>query len=186
MRRKVSWLAGTVGLLAFSFAAPALAADPPTLNTIQLGIGFRYGIEMNDGDFNPWGVGLGVDGGITLPNAVYVGGNAEYFFGQTEEAAGVKESGNIWQIMAEGGYDFGFGPFVLRPKLGAGLARSGVELCLPGYGCAKDSSADFALAPGAKFMIMAPMLTVAVDARYEFVFADETGKALILSAGVGF
>ncbi|HET9959501.1 MAG TPA: outer membrane beta-barrel protein [Polyangiaceae bacterium] len=180
------WVAAAMGTGALLTSVSALA-EPATANSIQLGLGLRYGIEMNEGDFNPWGLGLGLNGGITLPNAVYVGGVGEYFFGDKEEAGGVKLTGNIWQLMAEGGYDVGLGPlFVLRPKVGLGLANSRSELCLTGLGCTKDNSSDFALAPGATFLVFLPMIKLSADVRYELVFAEETGKALIWTVGVGF
>jgi hypothetical protein len=182
--------------------APAWAGEPATQNSVQLGLGFRYGIEMNEGDFNPWGVGLGLDGGYTLPNAVYIGGNFDYFFGDTVEAGGVKLTGNVWQLMAEAGYDIGLGPtFVIRPKLGAGLGTLRAEMCVDGLGCNSDSSTNFALAPGVKAMLFLPHFELSVDLRYAMIFSDgnsddpagtgngsssSTGKALIFAVGVGF
>src|SRR3954470_14749046 len=121
----------TAGIVAATGLVSATAfAEPATANSIQLGVGFRYGIEMNSGDVNPWGIGLGLDGGYTLPNAVYLGGNIEYFFG---DSVGDDINGatiNIWQLSAEGGYDIGLGPiFVLRPKVGLGLANTHEKLC---------------------------------------------------------
>ena len=58
-------------LAAVLFATAPARAEPKTANSLQLGLGLRYGIEMNEGDFNPWGLGLGIQGGYTLPNAVY-------------------------------------------------------------------------------------------------------------------
>src|SRR6185369_1686960 len=88
------------------------AAEPATANSIQIGVGFRYGFSLEEGDFNPWRTGLGLQGGFTLPNAIYVGGNAEYFFGDKQQAPGSEHTGNIWQVTAEGGYDLGLGPIV--------------------------------------------------------------------------
>jgi hypothetical protein len=76
--------------------------------------------------------------------------------------------------------------FVLRPKVGLGLANTSVELCIDGLGCEDDSSTDFALAPGVSFMAFLPALSISADVRYALIFADETAKAVILSAGVGF
>jgi len=180
-------IAAAVVVAAGFVQAPAWAGEPATQNSVQLGVGFRYGIEMNDGDFNPWGVGLGVDGGYTLPNAVYVGGNFDYFFGDSSEGGGTKLTGNVWQLMGEGGYDIGLGPnLVIRPKLGAGLGTMRAEVCLDGLGCSSDSSTEFALAPGAKVMLFLPSFGLSVDLRYALIFGDETAKALIFSVGVGF
>ncbi len=176
----------TVGILTVS--VPALANEPATANSIQLGLGFRYGYELEEGDFNPWGTGLGFEGGLTLPNAIYVGGNIEYFFGETREELGSKLSGNVWQAMAEGGYDIGLGDnFVIRPKIGAGLAGVKFETCLEALPCEEDSTTDFALAPGATFLLLTSKVSVTLDFRYDMIFADpETLNALIFSAGIGF
>lgn len=174
-----------VAAAAWLFSTPA-AADPATTNSIQLGLGFRYGFEMNEGDFNPWGIGLGLNGGYTLPNAVYLGGNFEYFFGDSvgDDTNGV--SGNLWQLTAEGGYDVGLGPiFVLRPKLGAGIADMHEKVCSEGL-CANGNQSKFALLPGATFILMPPGFRLSADLRYEFVFADGTPKALLLAVGIGF
>ena len=175
-------------------AAPAFA-DPATANKLQLGLGFRYGVDMKSGDdLNPWGIGLGLEAGYTLPNAVYLGGNIEYFFGEQigDDTNGV--SGNIWQLSAEGGYDIGIGPiFVLRPKLGLGLANVHEKTCIqvataggPVGGCSSDTQSDFALFPGATFIVMPPGFNLTADVRYELVFADKTGQGLLFTVGIGF
>lgn len=177
----------TLGAVATAFlvSAPAFA-EPATANSIQLGLGFRYGIEMNEGDLNPWGIGLGINGGYTLPNAVYLGGNIEYFFGDSAGDDINGASANIWQLSAEGGYDIGLGPiFVLRPKLGLGLANIHAKACVLGA-CASANESDFALFPGVTFMVMPPGFNLSADVRYELVFSDQTEKALLLAFGIGF
>jgi hypothetical protein len=172
-----------------SLARPAAANEPATAGALQWGIGFRYGFELEEGDFNPWGTGLGAEVGYTLPQAVYVGGNFDYFFGEEEEVLGTSVSSNIWQVMAEGGYDIGVAPvFVIRPKLGLGLANTSFESCVDGFGCSdNDSSTDFAMAPGVKFMLLTENFGLSADFRYDMIFADETtANALILSIGIGF
>jgi hypothetical protein len=166
----------------------AEAADPPaTANVLQFGAGFRYGVELEDGDFNPWGTGLGLAMGYTMPAAVYVGANFDYFFGDTQEFDEGEQSGNIWQLMAEGGYDVGLGKVVvLRPKLGVGLASVKGELCIPADECTEDSSTHFAMAPGAAFLLLTENFSLGLDVRYDMIFADQTLNALIFSAGVGF
>ena len=167
-------------------AAPLVhAAEPATANVLQLGLGFRYGFDMKDEKPNPWGVGVGIDGGYTLPNAVYLGGTFEYFFGGTEETPDVDVKANVWQLLAEGGYDIGLADeLVLRPKLAAGLAMPRVELCSDVGGCDHESSGKFALAPGVKLMILS-RIKLMIDARYALVFGENQPKGLILSAGVG-
>jgi len=180
------FMVGMLGLWVSLLAAPA-AADPATQSSVQLGVGFRYGFDQEPGDLNLWGTGLGLDAGITLPNAVYVGGNVEYFFGQTLEQNDIELSGHLWQLTAEGGYDIGLGPiFVLRPKIGAGVAGVTMETCDLGDTCVDDSSTNFALAPGATFILMPPGFSLSLDVRYDMIFAERTLNAIIVSAGIGF
>ena len=168
-------------------AAPE-PSGPHTANSLQLGLGFRYGAKLSDGDLNPWGTGLGLDVGYTLPNAIYVGANFEYFFGESSEVAGVKISENILQLSAEGGYDVGIGQnFVIRPKFGVGVAHlnASVEGCPSGFDCA-DSVTKAALVPGVTFLLFTQRLSLALDVRYDLVLTDPSMKALIFSAGIGF
>lgn len=185
--KKTAWAGLLSGIAALVVALPSFASEPATQGSIQLGVGFRYGKELNDGDFNYWGTGLGLNGGITLPVIpIYVGGNVEYFFGDKVEALGASTKGNIWQITAEGGYDIGLGDrLVLRPKLGLGPATARTELCLGGS-CNSDSKTHMAIIPGATFMVFLPVLSLSFDGRYEVVTSDPSAKAFIFSAGIGF
>lgn len=184
--KRATWLALAASMVGSVVALPA-HAEPRTTGAIQLGLGFRYGVEQNDGDFNPWGAGLGLEAGYTMDNAVYVGGNFDYFFGQELDDALGSVDGNIWHLMAEGGYDIGLLHFfVLRPKLGLGVAKWKTDVCVDALGCTKNSGSDLALAPGAKLMLFTPILNVSFDARYVLVFSEETSKALVFSAGIGF
>jgi hypothetical protein len=174
-------------------AAPAAQerSGPRTANSLQLGVGFRYGINMGeDGDLNPWGTGLGLDVGYTLPNAIHIGGSFEYFFGESADVpGGLRISSNIWQLSAEGGYDVGLGDhFVIRPKVGVGIASAMVKLdnCPTGTTCGDESDTHPLIAPGATIMLFAGGFSLAVDTRYALVLADTTAKALIFSVGVGF
>jgi len=161
-------------------------AGPATANSLQIGLGFRYGIEMNEGDFNPWGPGIGASVGYTLPiMPIYVGGNFDYFFGSSVEAGGFETKGKVWHLMAEGGYDVGLADIVvIRPKLGLGPAGMSIETC--GMSCVSDSNVKFAIAPGAAFMLFTPVIKLALDLRYAIVLSDPTAKALLFSVGVGF
>lgn len=189
--RKAKWLAAAFGLSSLLLAAPSFAAA--TEGALQLGLGFRYGKELNDGDLNPWGTGIGLEVGYTLPVLpIYLGGNAEYFFGGTLESpvgnlATSKLDANIWQLSAEGGYDFGIGDhLVLRPKLGLGIAHLSSEQCLTGVPCVSDSDTKPLIAPGAKLILMFSRFELSFDGRYAIVTSDPTSKAFIFSVGIGF
>lgn len=185
-------MAASLAALALcSVSAPAWADPPATANVIQLGLGFRYGFDMEEGDFNPWGPGIGIDAGYTLPAAIYVGGAFDYFFGDSVEVADIETTANVWQLMAELGYDVGFaGNFVLRPKLGAGIASLSLESCGNPLGtgeeCVDDSSTDFAIAPGASFLYLGEKISFSFDLRYDILFRDDPNNALLLAAGIGF
>jgi opacity protein-like surface antigen len=171
--------------------APPPPSGPHTANSLQIGLGFRYGALLSDGEPNPWGTGLGLSVGYTLPVAIYVGGNFEYFLGGSASTAGFKISSNIWQLSAEGGYDFGLGEnFVIRPKVGLGLANvsNEVEGCPAGLVCGagRGSETKPLVAPGATFMLFTRHLSLAIDARYAMVLSDPSVKGLIFSVGIGF
>jgi len=188
--RCVRWLAVIAVFGVVAVSSPA-RAEPATSNSLQLGLGFRYGAEMNEGDLNPWGTGLGLNVGYTMSNAIYLGGNGEYFFGGSATLPGLvpnEVTSNLWQLSAEGGYDIGLGKsIVIRPKLGVGLASTKVEFCPQGLPCSEDSASDFLLAPGGTFILLTRSFSLSFDVRYALVFADaETAKALIFSAGIGF
>jgi len=185
--RRSRWCAGALAAGGLLFTLPAWADPPATANSIHLSGGFVYGVELIDGDFNPWGPGLGLSVGYTLPNALYGGVNFDYFFGESVGSGGNEFSANVWQLMGEVGYDIGLGKeAVLRPKTGLGIATLNAELCLFGT-CASDSETDFAIAPGLTAMYVGQSFTVGLDVRFDIIFAEgETPKALLFSLGVGF
>lgn len=184
--KRSTWAGLFSGLAAACVALPAFA-EPATSGALQLGLGFRYGVEMNQGDANPWATGLGINGGYTLPAIpIYLGGNIEYFFGNKLTTPGFESKSRLWQIHAEGGYDIELTDmFVLRPKLGLGPATVTGEACAFGT-CFSDTKTYMSVAPGATFMVFTPVIRLSFDARYELVLADETAKAFIFSAGIGF
>jgi len=186
--RTAHWVSAAAGLAALLMATPSFADGPATAGVLQLGLGFRYGAELNDGDFNPWGTGLGLEVGYTLPILpIYVGGNVEYFFGGTLDSPVGKIEGNIWQATAEGGYDIAAGDhLVIRPKLGLGYANVTSETCVSILGCGTTHDNQGLVAPGAKFILMFSRLQLAFDGRYAVVLSDPKAKAFIFSMGIGF
>jgi hypothetical protein len=186
------WLCGLVAGAGGLIAAPAMA-DPATTNVLQLGVGFRYGLDLTPSDtLNPWGLGLGLDAGYTLPNAVFLGGSFEYFFGEEigDDINGA--SANLWQLSAEAGYDLGIGFVVLRPKFGLGVANIHIQSCRPamseagGSECASHTKTALALLPGGTFIVLPGRFSLTFDVRYELVFASQTGHGLLFTFGVGF
>jgi hypothetical protein len=143
------------------------------------------GVDKAQGDDDPWRAGFGVNGGYTLRNALYLGGNFEYFFGQSYGDDGAGDSAKIWQLTAEAGYDVALAPYaVLRPKLGAGVATLQYELCIE-LDCERESESDFTMLPGAALIFMAPGFRISADIRYQLIFAQDAPHAVIFSIGVG-
>lgn len=167
---------------------PVEESTPPrTAGSLQLSAGFRYGVmQDDDADVDPWRTGLGLSLGYTTYDGLYVGGVFDYFLGETLSIGEFEVSANVWQLAGEVGYDFMLGSAVmLRPKVSAGVSTLNVE-CSPG--CIGDGSDSYVgVAPGLTAQFYAGRVILAVDARYQLVFADpETAKALILSFGIGF
>lgn len=187
-KRWAGFLGVMVGVSAWLSPGAAKAEPPITAGGIQLGLGFRYGFDLEEGDLNPWGTGLGIDGGYTLPNAVYVGANLEYYLGGTLDLPGSELSTNVYQLAVEGGYDLGFAErFVLRPKLGLGLAGVRSKLCIDDGGCDSDSSNDFLATPGLAFLFLGEHFSFSADVRYAMIFADpEQLNGVLLAVGIGF
>ncbi|HKO93020.1 MAG TPA: outer membrane beta-barrel protein, partial [Polyangiaceae bacterium] len=89
---------------------------------------------------------------------------------------------SILQLQGRVGYDFGLGPFTLRPNLGFGVATTAAEL-----DSARVTDSYFVLAPGAEFLLGLGFLSASAEARYNKVFSDEGGDAdgLIFGLGLG-
>jgi hypothetical protein len=129
---------------ATTFAAPA-AADPSfTLERATIGGGLRWASE--DLEF-----GIGVRGGYTLRQGIYIGGTFDYFFGDDDDANfGVFASDvdyNVWGLMGVVGYDAGLTPSItIRPFGGFGIVHQDVEWCQQAIigleNCFDDSESD--------------------------------------------
>jgi len=163
---------------AFSFSASASALPLLTLSASLRGL---YGAASGDPDANPYGVGLGVRAGVTLPASLYLGASLDYFFGDSAEIAGIDVNQSLLQVLANVGYDLGLGPLTLRPSLGFGLAQSNVEI-----GPLDESESDFVLSPGAEAIVGLGLLSVSAEVRYNKVFVDGDFDGVYFGAGVGF
>ena len=144
-----------------------------------------YGSPSGDPDRNPYGLGLGLRLGVTLPASLYLGGSFDYFFGESENAGlDTDISNSILQLMGRAGYDLGFGPVTLRPQLGFGLTQAKTSV-----GDVDSSDSKFALAPGAEFVFGLGLLSVSAEASYNVVLSGDSNaspNALILGVGLGF
>jgi hypothetical protein len=170
-------LACAASALAFSGSAQALP-----LLTLSGSVRGLYGSDLDDENPSPYGPGLGLSAGVTLPASIYVGASLDYFFGESATIAGRDVSASLFQALAHLGYDAGLGPLTLRPSLGFGYAQSSVDL----EGLGDDSVSDFVLAPGAELFIGLGLLTVSGEVRYNKIFSDSGVDAVILGVGLGF
>jgi len=179
-----------IALATFTAASAAFALGPGfTAGKASAGARLQYGIDMEDYEANPYGLGFGLRGGYTLDMNVYIGGNFEYFFGGSETVGGAEFSWNVWQLQVEGGYDLGFGPkFVVRPQLGLGLGAFTGEFCYEdsvGRACEDPSETDFSLTPGALALYDVGAVFLAGEVRFNAIMAEETATALFIGVGAG-
>lgn len=163
-------------LLAFSGDAAALP-----LLTLSGSLRGLYGSAFGDPVVNPYGPGIGVRAGITLPTSLYLGASLDYFFGASDEVAGIDVSASLLQVMGNVGYDLGLGPLTLRPSLGLGLAQSDVE-----GGAFESSESDFLLSPGAEAFVGLGLLSVSGEVRYNKIFVDGDFDGVYFGVGLGF
>jgi hypothetical protein len=172
-------VASAASALAFSGSAQALP-----LLTLSGSVRGLYGSSLEDSEpvsLNPYGPGLGLRAGVTLPASLYLGASLDFFLGESDTIGGVKLSSSLLQVLANVGYDAGLGPLTLRPSLGLGLAESSTEA-----GSIDSSEGDFVLSPGAELIIGLGLLSVSGEVRYNKIFADGAVDGLILGLGLGF
>jgi opacity protein-like surface antigen len=151
-------------------------AEKPISVKLLLG----YGLDLEDGAGNPWGLGFGLGGGYNI-GQIYLGARFIYYLGE--------DNFNIWELGAEGGYDVDLGGAVLRPGIGLGVSNLSVTIpAIPGFTSEMSASETYLyIAPGvgAQFDV-SDSIFLGAEARFQMVFADpDMVKALILMASGG-
>lgn len=200
MHRKIK-LVSLVGFaLATVIAAPRTAsAAPPTLERLQIELGYRYGLALESLDYNPWGSGGGGVIGYTLDKAIYLGASFDWFSGEEIEypdpGARYKDpiyiGGNYWQALVWGGYDMGLGDdFVFRPKVGVGMSTSTLKDCNllidDEIECLKTIQGKTSIVPTAQLLWAGPVL-LSLEARFVMLFDSVTIKSALIGGGsIGF
>lgn len=183
LRRTLSWvyaLGAGAAILGLSETADALP-----LLTVSGSLRGLYGSPIGDQEVSPYGIGVGLRGGVTVPSSLYLGASLDYFFGESGDLAGIETSTSLLQIMGHVGYDLGLGPLSVRPGLGLGLATLSAEVSSP-IGDVSDSESEFVASPGIEASIGLGLLSVGAEARYNKIFADGDSDAIVLGVGVGF
>lgn len=169
--------AAAAGLCALAAPREALALPVVTLSASLRGL---YGVASGDPQLNPYGPGVGLRAGVTLPASLYLGASLDYFLGESESDNGTDTSASVLQFLGNVGYDFGLGPLTLRPNVGFGFAQTNVDL-----GEEDTSKGNFALSPGVEALIGLGLLNVGGELRYNEVFADGAVDAIIVGIGLG-
>jgi hypothetical protein len=123
-------------------------------------------------------LGVGVRGGYTLSNRVYIGGTFVFHLGSSDEsespAGKLESSARFLYTGAEGGYDIPVGPVVIRPYGGLGMLVALVSLSAGGES-KSDSSTSFALWPGCTVTYAIPRSSFYVGGDTKVVIATKGG-----------
>ena len=167
------------------------SADP----VVSLGLLLGYGIGLQS-DVNPWGLGVGVNGGVTLDMGLYIGGEFAYFFGGSnettvggtgQEMATLKKTASVWNIGVEPGYVVEAGPLLIRPSLELGIASLAIETVTLDERNDALGGAALYFAPGALAMYAPEKETwfVGLDLDFQLITATPSRQALVLMANAG-
>jgi hypothetical protein len=127
-------------------------------------------------DWNPYHLGLGVRGGVTL-SSIYVGASLDYFFAETTHVTGFEVSGGRLQVMGNVGYEFGLPLLTLRPLVGLGYAHTNIDADSAGSA----SKQELVIAPGAELLVNLGLINVSGELRYNWSTTD----AVVVGVGVG-
>jgi hypothetical protein len=164
--------------------------EPATSRVLQIGVGGEYGVKLAGPELNPWGFGLGVHLGYTLPMGVYFGVPFDYFFGTEDTYGGAAVEAKLWQVGIEGGYDLALGrTLVLRFKGSLGVASVTTAGCIGDLEaplCARRTESKPVFGPGLTFLYLGPSFSFTLDGRYELLPTDPLAHGLIFSIGFGF
>ena len=176
-------------------------AKPERRRAIRITLVSGYGLDLDPSvtGVNPFGVSFGVRGGYAL-GSVYLGTRFLFFVGEARVMPDdTEQSADEWLLGFEGGYGFRFGPLVLRPELGVGLAISSSEAARAGTVDASlpvpidTSSEDPYLELGAVLEVdLSRRLVLGVEVRSALVLGKQTASsdaelfALLMLGTVGY
>lgn len=165
-----------------SMAASSAWADDaaPDREGVSLGVLVGYG---SNGLYK---FGLGVRGGYTLPQKIYIGGSFVYHFGETETEIDASVSEHMFYLGPEGGYDFaipGVPQLLVRPYLGLGYASFHASASGDAVGTQLAvSQSGFALWPSVTGLYsFTPNISAGLDARVVVPTFGDSDAAFVLS-----
>jgi hypothetical protein len=200
-RRSVTGLRGLTGrcsgalvLALLTVASPAAAAP---VGSLSASLSVLYGNNWSgDAQYDPYGVGVGLNGGVVLPGSIYIGGALKHFFGQKVEESllslpsiDVERTSSLTELTGHLGYELDFAAAALRPSLGFGYSLASVEVQSTRAGVETSSASTdgaFVLSPGVEARIPIGRVAGCVELRYEALLGGDTEQsALLIGVGVG-
>jgi hypothetical protein len=159
-------LCASAAALTLSVAADASAAP---LVSVSAGALAGYALKpsaLPASDVNPYGVGLGVRGGVTVLG-LYGGATFLYYLGQsTSFDVGGEKKSNAMAYGLEAGYELGLGPVALRPYVGVGFMN--IHFAVTGTDI-DDRKSRLYVAPGVTGLFTLMGWFVGADLRYTLV-----------------
>lgn len=138
---------------------------------------------------NEFGVGVGARGGYTFESRIYVGGTFLYHAGSDNIAtgAGITQSHRkFYYPAAEGGYDIGIGPLLVRPYGGVGILFANTDVTANGLQASGTENA-LMIYPGvtAEYLFPRSPVFVGGDTRVLLPFAKQSPSwQLFATAGL--
>ncbi|HET6339151.1 MAG TPA: outer membrane beta-barrel protein [Polyangiales bacterium] len=157
---------------------------------ISVGLLIGFGTDLGD-EFNPWGLGFGIQGGYNLER-LYLGARFAYHIGSSFESGDVggtvEASVSLWEFSAELGYDFPFEEkLTFRPSLLVGIATVVTSSDAPLFGeSVSGSDVNLLLSPGASLLYdINPDIFIGGDVRLPFVAGGGTMFGFVIYANGG-
>ena len=175
-----NWILSLVTVFTLCGVATTAAADEGGGDKpLSAGLLLGYGLDLEEGSLNPWGLGFGVGGGYTLGIGVYVGGRFVYYLGEDDV--------NVWELGAEGGYELDMGSLTIRPGLGIGIANVGFPSFDPTtFSTTTETSTELYIAPGGAVLYdLSENMFVGGELRLQLILSDPGMEAIIILANGG-
>lgn len=182
-----------------SASPQTVAALPPRpteklIHHWEAGGWLGYGIQLDSEPTRPFGLTLGVRGGVVLPQRAYVGLALGVFGGQSSSLTyqGVRYTASLWQsqVGVEGGYELELGPLTLRPFLGVGVNHTTVSysatVVFDSYREDHNASTDLYINPGALLHLrLTERIYAGLDSHLSLVTNSPVRSALTIAASGG-
>lgn len=165
-------------------AAPKAEPKVGDGRTIEVGLTPAYGFKVGDADWstslNPYGLGIGIRGGMSFDTRWYIGLGFIYHLGGSDTlnantpgaptTAVVNVRQNYMLAFAEGGYNAWLGHVIIRPSMWLGMGFAVVDPYLNTGGV--HTVTDFLFAPGLGVIDVLDGWYIGADGHWVFVTGD--------------